>query len=156
MGEHSSSPTDSLEHTMLSTNTVVLLLAGITFQPGQVNGEVDCCKTVRFDSTGPLAQSAYAFMIGTYEYVADDEGGVTSSMGVRGIYRCTDCSYDLKLYYNPPGGAFSRWYIGFGPETKEYGAYNIGDELCPEDLTDWETVINGEWVTEPGIKVTCQ
>ena len=46
-------------------------------------------------------------MIGTYEYVADDEGGVTSSMGVRGIYRCTDCSYDLKLYYNPPGGAFS-------------------------------------------------
>ena len=46
-------------------------------------------------------------MIGTYEYVADDEGGVTSSMGVRGIYRCTDCSYDLQLYYNPPGGAFS-------------------------------------------------
>merc|ERR1712244_18306 len=94
MGEHSSR-TDSLEHTMLSTNTVVLLLAGITFQPGQVNGEVDCCKTVRFDSTGPLAESAYAFMIGTYEYVADDAGG---NLGVRGIYRCTDCSYGLKLY----------------------------------------------------------
>ena len=63
---------------------------------------------LRFDSTGPLAESAYAFMIGTYEYVADDEGGVNSnSMGVRGIYRCTDCSYDLQLYYNPPGGAFS-------------------------------------------------
>ena len=46
----------------------------------------------------------YAFMIGTYEYVADDAGGNT---GVRGIYRCTDCSYDLQLYYNPPGGAFS-------------------------------------------------
>ena len=79
----------------------------ITLQPVQVKGEVDCCKTVRFDSTGPLAESAYAFMIGTYEYVADDEGGVTSSMGVRGIYRCTDCPYELQLYYNPPGGAFS-------------------------------------------------
>ena len=76
----------------------------ITFQPGQVNGEVDCCKTVRFDSTGPLAESMYAFMIGTYEYVADDAGGVT---GVRGIYRCTDCSYELELYYNPPGNAFA-------------------------------------------------
>ena len=58
----------------------------------------------RFDSTGPLADSMYAFMIGTYEYVADDEGGAT---GVRGIYRCTDCSYDLQLYYNPPGNAFA-------------------------------------------------
>ena len=76
----------------------------ITFQPGQVNGEVDCCKTVRFDSTGPLAESMYAFMIGTYEYVADDAGGDT---GVRGIYRCTDCSYELELYYNPPGNAFA-------------------------------------------------
>ena len=76
----------------------------ITFQPGQVNGEVDCCKTVRFDSTGPLAESMYAFMIGTYEYVADDEGG---DGGVRGIYRCTDCSYELELYYNPPGNPFA-------------------------------------------------
>ena len=75
----------------------------ITFQPGQVNGEVDCCKTVRFDSTGPLAESVYAFQIGTYEYVADDAGG---DGGVRGIYRCTDCSYELELYYNPPGNAF--------------------------------------------------
>merc|ERR1712165_355682 len=155
MGREHSSRTDSLEHTMLSTYTVVLvlLLAGITFQPGQVSGEVDCCKTVRFDSTGPLAESMYAFMIGTYEYVADDAGGNT---GVRGIYRCTDCSYELELYYNPPGNAFGRWHIGFGPETTEYGAVNMGGEICPEDLTDWETVINGEWITEPEIKVTCQ
>ena len=76
----------------------------ITFQPGQVNGEVDCCKTVRFDSTGPLAESEYAFMIGTYEYVADDAGG---NLGVKGIYRCTDCSYELELYYNPPGNPFA-------------------------------------------------
>merc|ERR1712039_112072 len=151
MGEHSSR-TDSLERTMLSTNTIVLLLAGITFQPGQVNGEVDCCKTVRLDSTG---ESDYAFMIGTYEYVADDAGGST---GVRGIYRCTDCSYELELYYNPPGNPFGRWYIGFGPETTEFGAFNMGygGDLCPEDLIDWETVIDGEWVTEPEIKVTCQ
>ena len=66
----------------------------ITFQPGQVNGEVDCCKTVRFDSTGPLAESEYAFMIGTYEYVADDAGDITGVC----VCVCVCVCIDRTLY----------------------------------------------------------
>ena len=53
-----------------------------------LHGASACCDTVRFDSTGLLAESENAVIIGTYEYVPDADGG---------YYECT--KNGLYLYY---------------------------------------------------------
>merc|ERR1719414_2186079 len=132
--------------------TVVLALChAMLLVDGQT---ANCCKTVRLDSTGPLAESATAFIIGNYEYVADDAGG---DFGMRGIYRCE--TNRMELYYKPPGNVFGSWYIGVGPDSFDNGAFHNGGEICPEDLeSGWMFLdINSrEWITDPEISVTCQ
>ena len=52
-----------------------------------------CCDYVRFDSTGLLAESDNAGIIGSYKYVPDEAGGYYRSWG-----------NGLALYYYPSRG----------------------------------------------------
>merc|ERR1712154_271179 len=104
-----------------------------------------CCDTVRFDSTGLLAESENAVIIGTYEYVPDADGG---------YYECT--KNGLYLYYYESRG---RWQIGDGPESSPAYAWCYEAALCPEELgPNWEYYAfnSGEWIADPDISVTCQ
>jgi len=106
-----------------------------------------CCDTVRFDSTGGLAESENASIIGTYEYVADVAGG-------SGYYE--NQKNGLYLYYLGDRG---RWQIGDGPESGPAYAWCYEEALCPEELgPNWEYYAfnSGDWIPDPDISVTCQ
>ena len=64
------------------------MIKTLLFIGALVAGASACCNTVRFDSTGLLAESENAAIIGTYEYVPDEAGG---------YYMCIENG--LSLYY---------------------------------------------------------
>ena len=68
--------------------SLLFLLIGSLVAAAGLPGASACCDTVRFDSTGLLAESENAAIIGTYEYVPDEAGG---------YYECPENG--LYLYY---------------------------------------------------------
>ena len=130
-----------------------------------VAGASACCDNVRFDSTGLLAESENRYIIGDYEYVADEAGG---------YYKCAENGLSLYYYSSRDVSSthagwdswieretcfFQRWQIGDGPESSPAYAWCYESALCPEDLgPNWEyyAFISGEWIPDPDITVTCQ
>jgi len=107
-----------------------------------------CCKNIRFDSTGSLADSGQNHIIGNYAFLAQGPND-------RWNYKQND-GYERKLWFNPSIGA---WFIGDDLGTNTGYALAYGEAQCPEDLPrTWQWYDyqeTGDWVSDDKAKYEC-